>query len=146
MAEQATKSITIGAPVEDVFAAWADFEKFPHFMKNIRSVQKRGDGSTHWVMDGPLGVEVEWDAETTTFEPNQRIAWRSREGSLIKTSGQVTFLGLDSQQTQVNLTIQWVVPASKGGETLTGLFLDPEKRVEQDLHNFKAYLEGRSAT
>ncbi len=112
-------------------------------MKNIRSVQKRADGSTHWVMDGPLGKQVEWDAETTTLEPNKRIAWRSQEGSAIKTSGQVTFLDLDSRQTQVNLTIQWVVPASKGGETLASLILDPEKRVEQDLQNFKAYVEGR---
>ena len=86
-------------------------------MKNIKSVEKRPDGSTHWVMDGPLGKKVEWDAETTMFEPNKRIAWHSREGSAIKTSGQVTFVELGTGQTQVNLTIQWVVPPSKGGET-----------------------------
>src|SRR5882762_5449497 len=84
MPEQATKSITVGAGVGEVFEAWSNFENFPHFMKNIKSVEKRPDGSTHWVMDGPLGKSVEWDAETTMFEPNKRIAWHSREGSKIK--------------------------------------------------------------
>ncbi len=32
MADQATKSITIGAGVQDVFAAWSNFENFPHFI------------------------------------------------------------------------------------------------------------------
>ena len=116
MAEQATKSIIVGAGVGEVFEAWSNFENFPSFMKNIKSVEKRADGSTHWTMDGPLGKSVEWDAETTMFEPQKRIAWRSREGSTIKTSGQVTFAEMGTGQTQVNLTIQWVVPASKGGE------------------------------
>ncbi|HEY8150919.1 MAG TPA: SRPBCC family protein, partial [Vicinamibacteria bacterium] len=92
MPEQATKSIIVGAGVGEVFEVWSNFENFPHFMKNIKSVEKRPDGSTHWVMDGPLGKSVEWDAETTMFEPNKRIAWHSREGSTIKTSGQVTFV------------------------------------------------------
>src|SRR5439155_16800325 len=65
MPEQATKSIIVGAGVGEVFEAWSNFENFPHFMKNIKSVEKRPDGSTHWVMEGPLGKSVEWDAETT---------------------------------------------------------------------------------
>jgi uncharacterized membrane protein len=146
MAEQATRSIIVGAGVSEVFEAWSNFEDFPQFMKNIKSVQKRADGSTHWVMDGPLGKSVEWDAETTMFEPNKRIAWHSREDSSIKTSGQVTFVELGTGQTQVNLTIQWVVPARRGGETLAGLVADPEKRVEEDLYSFKTYVEGRKAT
>jgi hypothetical protein len=42
--------------------------------------------------------------------------------------------------------MQWVIPASLGGETLAGLFADPEKRLEQDLYNFKTYVEGRKTT
>jgi len=146
MAEQASKSIIVGASVKEVFEAWSNFEEFPQFMKNIRSVEKRADGSTHWTMEGPLGKSVEWDAETTMFEPGKRIAWHSREGSSIKTSGQVTFVELGNGQAQVNLTIQGVAPASKGGEKLAGLFVDPEKRVEEDLYNFKTWVESRRVT
>jgi uncharacterized membrane protein len=145
MAEQATRSIIVGATVGEVFEAWSSFENFPHFMKNVKSVTRRPDGSTHWVAEGALGRSVEWDAETTMFEPNTRIGWHSREGSAIKTSGQVTFVELGTGQTQVNLTIQWVVPATRGGERLAGILADPEKRVEQDLYNFKSYVEGRKA-
>jgi uncharacterized membrane protein len=146
MAEQATKTIIVGSGVGEAVEAWSNFENFPNFMKNIKSVEKRPDGSTHWVAEGPLGKTVEWDAETTMFEPNKRIGWHSRDGSTIKTSGQVTFLELGTGQTQVNVTMQWVIPASKGGETLAGLFADPEKRLEQDLYNFKTYVEGRKTT
>src|ERR1044072_7875098 len=51
MPEQATKSIIVGAGVREVFEAWSNFENFPHFMKNIKSVEKRPDGSTHWTID-----------------------------------------------------------------------------------------------
>jgi len=145
MPDQTTKTIIVGAGLREVFEAWSNFENFPSFMKNVESVTKRPDGSTHWVLKGPLGKKVEWDAEITMFEPGKRIGWRSSEGSATKTSGQVTFLELGTGQTQVNVTAQWVVPASEGGETLAGLMVDPEGRVEEGLNNFKAYVEGRKA-
>ncbi len=143
MAEQATRSIIVGASVGEVFEAWSNFESFPSFMKHVKSVEKRPDGSTHWVAEGPMGTKVEWDAETTMFEPNKRIAWHSRDGSPIKTSGQVTFVELGTGQAQVNVTMQWSVPAKKGGEKLAHLFADPDKRLEEDLYRFKTHVEGR---
>ncbi|HUG54679.1 MAG TPA: SRPBCC family protein [Vicinamibacteria bacterium] len=146
MADQTTKSIIVGAGVVDVFEAWSNFENFPHFMKHIKSVTKRPDGSTHWVAHGPLGKSVEWDADTTMFEPNTRIAWRSRDDSPITTSGQVTFVELGTGQTQVNVTMQWSVPSSKGGDKLAELVASPEKRLEEDLYRFKTYVEGRKVS
>jgi uncharacterized membrane protein len=145
MADQTTKMIIVGAGVDEVFEAWTNFESFPRFMKNVRSVTRTGDGRTHWVMEGPMGRNVEWDAETTMVEKNKRIGWRSTDGSKVKTSGMVTFAELGNGQTQVTLTMQWVVPASKGGETLADLLAHPEKRVEEDLYSFKTYVEGRKA-
>jgi len=141
MADQTTKTITVGADIDTVYDAWANFENFPHFMKDVKSVTKTGDRMSHWVVAGPLGKDVEWDAETTRLEPNKRIAWNSKETSDIKTSGQVTFNELGNGQTEVTVTLQWVVPASKGGEKLVGLFADPPKRLEEDLLAFKHYVE-----
>ena len=141
MADQTTKTITIGSDVGKVYNAWANFENFPHFMKDVKSVTKTGDKMSHWVVSGPFGKEVEWDAETTRLEPNKRIAWNSKETSDIKTSGQVIFNELGNGQTEVTVTLQWVVPASKGGEKLMGLFADPPKRLEEDLLAFKHYVE-----
>ena len=143
MADQTTKTIIVGARIDDAYDTWADFENFPRFMKHVKSVTKTGDGMSHWVVDGPFGKEVEWDAETTRLEKNKRIAWNSKETSDIKTSGQVTFNDLGKGQTEVTVTLQWVVPASRGGETLMGLFADPARRLEEDLLSFKHYVEQR---
>ena len=141
MADQTTKSIIVGADVDSVYETWANFENFPRFMKDVKSVTRTGDRMSHWVVQGPLGKTVEWDAETTRLEKNKRIAWNSKETSEIKTSGQVTFNDLGKAQTEVTVTLQWVVPASKGGETLAGLVADPAKRLEEDLLAFKQFVE-----
>jgi uncharacterized membrane protein len=141
MADQTTKTIIVGARVEEAYDAWANFENFPRFMKHVKSVTRTGEKMSHWVVDGPFGKQVEWDAETTRLEKNKRIAWNSKETSDIKTSGQVTFNDLENGQTEITVTLQWVVPKSKGGEKLMGLFADPEKRLEEDLLSFKRYVE-----
>ncbi len=141
MADQATRTIIVGAEIGKVYEAWADFENFPRFMKDVKSVTKTGDRMSHWVVAGPFGKDVEWDAETTRLDEDKRIAWNSKETSDIRTSGQVTFNDLGQGQTEVTVTLQWVVPISKGGETLTGLFADPPKRLEEDLRSFKQYVE-----
>jgi uncharacterized membrane protein len=143
MADQTTKTIIVGTRVSDAYEAWANFENFPRFMKNVKSVTKTGDRMSHWVALGPFGKDVEWDAETTRLEKDKRIAWNSKETSEVKTSGQVTFNDLGNGQTEITVTLQWVVPASKGGEALMGLFADPPKRLEEDLLRFKHYVEQR---
>lgn len=142
MPDQATRTIIVGAGIDEVYDAWANFENFPHFMKNVRSVTRTGERLSHWVVEGPLGKTVEWDAETTRLEKNQRVAWNSKEGSDVKTSGQVTFKDINGQ-TEVTVTMQWVVPKAMGGETLAELVAHPDKRLEEDLLNFKKFVEGR---
>jgi uncharacterized membrane protein len=141
MADQATKSILVKANVKDVYNLWAHFENFPHFMKYIKSVTTHSNGKSHWVMEGPLGKDIEWEAQTTRMEPEKRIAWNSTDGD-IKTSGQVTFNTLPHDETQVTVMMHYEVPAGKFGEAMVSLFSDPDKRIEQDLKNFKAYAEG----
>lgn len=142
MHDQTTKSIIVKAKVDDVYRIWANFENFPHFMNNIKSVTKTGDRLSHWVMQGPMGKEIEWDAETTRIDENARIAWNSRDGGDIKTSGQVTFKELPQGETEVTITLQYVPPAGWAGELVATLFGDPEGKLEEDLRNFKAYTEG----
>ncbi|PYQ23040.1 MAG: cyclase [Acidobacteria bacterium] len=143
MPEQSTKSIIVGAGAAEVFAAWADFENFPRFMDHLKSVSRTGERTTRWVAHGPLGQDIEWEAETTRFEPDKRIAWRSTEESQIKTSGQVTFNELSPQQTEITVTLQYVVPNVTGGEKVARLFKDPEEMLEGDLRRFKAWVENR---
>jgi uncharacterized membrane protein len=144
MPEQVTRSIIVRAEVPVVFRLWSRFENFPAFMKHIRSVTRTGDGSSHWVMDGPLGKALEWDAQVTRFEENKRIAWNSTPDSQMRTSGQVTFTELGPAETQVTVMMHYVPPAGFAGEALDDLVADPGGNLEEDLRRFKAYAEGRS--
>jgi uncharacterized membrane protein len=135
-----TKSIIVKADVKDAFEIWSNFENFPQFMQYIKSVKKLGDEYSRWVMEGPLGARFEWEAKTTRIDPNKRIGWNSTQGD-IKTSGQVTFNSLPNNQTEVTVTLQYIPPAGIAGEVVAGLFSDPERRLDEDLRNFKRYIE-----
>lgn len=141
MQDEVTRSIIVKADVADVYQLWANFENFPDFMKHIKSVKKSGERTSRWTMSGPLGTSIEWDAETTRLEENKRIAWNSISGD-IKTSGQVTFNALPDGETEITVVLRYVPPAGLAGEIVAELFGDPEGKLENDLRNFKAYVEG----
>ena len=145
MPDQTTKSIIVGGSVEEIYDLWANFENFPRFMKHVKSVTRTGERTSHWVAEGALGMKAEWDAEITRLEPNKRIAWRSTEGSSVKTSGQVTFNELPKGQTEVTVTLQYVAPAGKPGAKLAAMLSDLAGRLEEDLRSFKAYAETMAA-
>jgi uncharacterized membrane protein len=146
MADPFTHSIVVLATVGDVYQIWANFENFPRFMKYIKSVTLTGDSprTSHWVMAGPLGVDIEWDADTTRLDENERVAWNSKDNSAVKTSGQVLFREVGPNETEVTVTLLYDPPAGAAGEALAGLFANPEKRVKDDLERFKQHVESTS--
>ncbi len=144
MTNQITQSILINRDVGDVYDLWANFENFPYFMENIDSITKTGERTSHWVMNGPLGVIFSWDVETTRMEENKRIAWSSKDNiGDITTSGQVTFNPLPQNQTEVTVTLQYTPPGGVIGDMAANLFSNPEERLTEDLRNFKAFAEER---
>jgi uncharacterized membrane protein len=142
MSDHTTRSIIVKGSPSGLYHLWADVESFPRFMKNVKSVTRTGDRTTHWVVEGPLGKEVEWDAEITRTEEGKRLAWNSAEGTVVKTSGQVVFTEMSHGQTQITVTLM-VVPQGKMGEAAAGLFGNLDDTLEGDLRNFKAYAETR---
>lgn len=144
MEQKVTRSIIVKADIKDVYNAWSNFENFPHFMKNIKSVRKLGPDTSRWEMQGPLGVKVNWEAVTTENDPERRIAWSTKdndEGNLT-TSGQVTFTELPHDEIQVTATVHYVTRAGLPGEVVSRLFGNPDNRLDEDLRNFKQYIEG----
>jgi uncharacterized membrane protein len=139
MANQTTRTVLVKGEAADVYAAWADLERFPTFLTQIKSVTRTGENTTHWVAKGPLGMDVEWDAETTRMEPGKRIAWNSMHGSDVRTSGQVTFNQLPNGLTEVTVTFQHATDSVKGkaGQLLVGL----DGILEEALRHFKGHVE-----
>jgi len=141
MPEQVTRSIIVGASAADVFELWSRLETFPTFMKHVRSVVRVREDTTHWVVEGPLGKEVEWDAQLTKFEPPVRIAWTTYPDDEVRTSGQVTFTELSPAETQLTVMMQYV--PTGGAARIANLFTNAGEMVEEELRRFKAFAEGR---
>lgn len=136
------KSVIVKGQPADIYPYWADFQNFPAFMTYIKAITPTGENTSHWVLAGPAGMQVNWNAEMTRREENKRIAWNSKDNSgFITTSGQVTFNALPQEQTEVNVTIQYVPPGGKAGEVIAQIFANPDKRLETDLRNFKNMVE-----
>jgi uncharacterized membrane protein len=142
MPERIIKNIIVKGQIKEIFSLWENYENFVYFMKDIKSVHKTGEKTSHWIMRGPLGKNLEWGAQITDHEENKRIAWNSILGD-IKTSGQVTFNELGEDEVDVTVHMQYIPPAGGLGVAAARLFDNPEKRVEEGLRQFKKYAEGK---
>ncbi|HEV2911802.1 MAG TPA: SRPBCC family protein [Pyrinomonadaceae bacterium] len=143
--QRTEKIIEIDAPVERVFDLFSDFESFPRWMSHIREVRYTGRRYTRWTADAPLGSSVEWEAETTHFEPDHRIAWRSVRGD-VDTEGEVIFQETSRGTTLMRVVLGYDPPAGRLGALVARLFgSNPEQQLEDDLERFALVAESRAA-
>lgn len=134
------QSIEVHVPVRTAYDQWTQFESFPHFMEGVESVTQQGDTRLHWVAK-IAGVRREWDAEITEQRPDERIAWRSLDGT--GNAGVVTFHRIDDGTCRVLLDLD-VEPegiVEQAGDKLGFV----SRRVKGDLERFKAFIESRGA-
>ena len=137
------RSITVRRPVEEVYAFWHDFQNFPQFMRHLESVTDIGGGRSHWVAKGPAGKQVQWEAQTTADVPNERISWRSVEGSEVYNAGTVRFQPAPGGRgTEVRVELEYKPPFGKLGSKVAMLWREePGQQVQDDLRHFKQVME-----
>ncbi|HYC78522.1 MAG TPA: SRPBCC family protein [Planctomycetota bacterium] len=145
MAQEIVKSVIVRGGAAQVFDHWMNFENWPRFMKWVRSIKRTGPTTTRWTVEGPLGADVTWDCETTLLEPGRRVAWNTRQGSDVITSGQVTFHTLSGDQTEIAVRMNLEPKGGVLGGAVAKAFANPDKRVETELQNFKQFVEGTHA-
>ncbi|HKH90537.1 MAG TPA: SRPBCC family protein [Gemmatimonadaceae bacterium] len=141
------KSINIAAPIDDVFTWLVAWERWPRWMSHVREVRSHGGSGTvgertHWVVDGPAGTTVEWDAETTRFVPPSLVAWRTVEGSPVAHAGTIQLARTDADDTRLDVTISYNPIAGAAGHAIATLFRrDPKHQLEDDLARLKTTIE-----
>ena len=144
---EVSRTLTVEAPVERVWEFWNDFENLPRFLSHVREVKRTGPDRTHWVVAGPGGAPVEWDAVVTKRVPNEEIAWRSVEGALLEHEGSVRFrpVGPDVTELQIRMTYR-PVGGALGHGVAAVLGRDPASLIDDDLGRLANQLRGvRSA-
>lgn len=135
-------SIVVEAPVEVCYARWHRFEDFPEFMNHVDEVSRIEEGRLHWVVEGPLGKKLEWDAVIDEDVENRRIAWHSKsEDPEMSILGDVRFEELGPERTRVTASMQYEAPFGAVGDMVAGLFSNPQAMVTEDMENFKRLVE-----
>ncbi len=135
------KCIDVAAPIEQVFETFSQLERLPELMTHVREVHVRGDGTSEWVVDGPLGRTISWEAVTTRLEPNRLIAWRTLPGSTVDHAGLLRFEPIEGG-TRILVTMSYTPLAGALGHAVARLFgTDPKSELNDDLLRMKVFLE-----
>lgn len=133
-------TITVQAPVQEVYTRWTEFTHFPQFMSNVEEVRSIGGDRYHWVAR-IFGIKQEWDAEVTARDPNSRIAWQSVNGAF--NSGSVTFTSAPNNQTEVRLHLEYTPPGGQVGKTIDSVTQATKREMHEDLENFRRLMTGQ---
>jgi uncharacterized protein YndB with AHSA1/START domain len=130
------ESIEVAAPVERVYAVWADFERYPEFMANVHEVRQLGGGRLAW-RSRVWGDEQSWEAQITEQTPNERIAWRSLGDPHIAVT--VYLVPLRHGHTRVTLSRDLYPEGFT--ESLHALLITKRDELRTILQRFKLHVE-----
>jgi uncharacterized membrane protein len=147
-AQPTIEAVTIRKPADELYRAWRRFSQLPRFMRMYDTVEELDATTSRWTARGPGGMRVTWESELTEDREGSLIAWRSRPGSAVATTGRVTFTPAPANRgTEVRVTLTWEPPGGglgKGLAWLTGSA--PGQHLRDDLRRFKQLMETGEVT
>jgi uncharacterized membrane protein len=136
------KTVNVAAPVEEVFTFWSNYQNFPLFMSNVRGVKETGANRSHWVVAGPAGTPVEWNATITNHVPNKSLGWKTLPQSPIRHAGIVRFRPNADGTTRVEVKMSYNPVVGALGHAVASIFgADPKSEMDQDLMRMKSMIE-----
>lgn len=137
------RTMTINCTPHEAYSTWRNLENLPKFMHYLQSVTTTDNGRSHWVVKGPAGMSVSWDAELIDDRPGELIRWRSLPGSQVDTHGSVSFSEVsNSRGTEVRVVLTYDPPAGQVRASIARLFgRSGEQEVREDLRRFKRFVE-----
>jgi uncharacterized membrane protein len=127
-------TVTVNAPVNQVYSLFTHFNDFPKFMSFVSEVTYYDDQHSHWVAD--VVGRHEWDAINEDWFENSQIGWRSYNG--LENTGKVTFIPVGPMMTQVDAFIAYDPPGGVLGDLgeMFGGGSRFEQALQHDLDNF----------
>jgi uncharacterized membrane protein len=139
------RSVVIDRPREELYAHWRKLENLAGLMSHVKSVEVLDDRTSHWVVTGPAGTSLEWDAEIINERENALIAWQSLPGAQIPNAGSVWFEDAGNGSTRLKVALEVAAPGGELGVIVAGLFGEsPEQQLDDDLKRFKEEMEGKA--
>jgi uncharacterized membrane protein len=136
------QSITVQKDSGEAYSFFRDLSNLPRFMSHLDSVVEQGARS-RWRAKGPLGANIEWEAEIAEDRPGELIAWRSLPGADIPNRGIVRFRAAPGRLgTEIVVELSYDPPLGAVGAAVAKLFgREPAQEISADLRRLKQVLE-----
>ncbi|HEX3613696.1 MAG TPA: SRPBCC family protein [Sporichthyaceae bacterium] len=132
-----TQSVDVEVPVHVAYNQWTQFEEFPRFMGGVESITQLDDTHLRWEISVD-GVKRDYETEITEQHPDERVAWRSADGSH---AGVITFHRLSDSSARVTAQLDWKPEGV--AEHVGALIGTDDRQVKHDLKRFKEFIEQR---
>lgn len=111
-------------------------------MQHVESVEEIDSETSRWVVRGPLGRQLEWQARIVNEREGEMIAWESLPGAEVSNAGSVWFEPNDDGGTRLKVSLQYQPPARVVGAVAAKLLGEsPDAQLANDLRRFKEILE-----
>jgi uncharacterized membrane protein len=136
------QTVTVQRTPGEAYSFFRDLENLPRFMDHLESVVET-NGRSRWRARGPLGTNIEWEAEVIEDRPAELIAWRSLPGADVPNRGQVRFRPAPGGQgTEIEVALAYDPPMGAVSAAVAKLFgQEPSQAVSADLRRLKQMLE-----
>ena len=113
---QVRETILIRRPPQELYEVWRGLTRLPELMEHVISVTSTGPDRSHWIVKGPAGRTVEWDAEMTEKPAERTIAWHTLPGADVRNAGEVSFQpASDGNGTEMTVVISYDPPGGSVG-------------------------------
>ncbi|NBC18016.1 MAG: hypothetical protein GVY18_11965 [Bacteroidetes bacterium] len=142
------KTLVIDAPVERVYAFWADMAAVEAVLPVVESIEVLDERTTRWTVQAPFSTFVQFVAVTETRTPNRYVKWGSTHGAGTETvisGGELFFEPVENDRaTRVRLRFTYDVPSASAQQIISTLAAlgYPEREFDAGLTLIKEHLEG----
>lgn len=135
-------SIQIHRSPKVLYDFWHDLVHLPKVMRHVESVERLSARRSAWKVKGPLGKTLSWDAEIINDAAGRLIAWQTLPGASVRNAGSVRFEETPGGGTLLKVSFEFDPPAGGVGAAVSAfLGRDPQRDLEEDLGEFKAFAE-----
>jgi uncharacterized membrane protein len=141
-------SVAINRSAEELYTFFRNFGNLPRVFQHVSDVQAPSDRRSHWVVTGPAGAKLEWDAEITEEVPNESLRWRALPNSDVDAEGRLVLKQLpQGHGTLVTLEVQYPARGARARVISKVFDVALEQRIKNDLRRWKQLMEtGEIAT
>ena len=138
----AATTLLVNCSRQDAYRLFRDFENLPRFMNRLETVTVVDNRHSRWIAIGPMGRQIQWDAQITDDRENEYIAWQSLPGSDVQVDGSVQFKEAPAGRGTL-ITARLVFRPAPGRNSSLAKFLSKGANfaLRQDLRRLEALLE-----